>query len=256
MVQTQERISLGRYMQSLRVKKGLGLDEINRRTHVSKQNLIRLEADDHAGLPPSVHVKGFLKAYAEVLGIDPERVLQRYAEDLMNLNNLNRSYGFAGRFSFWIRLIFAFGLLSAVISLTFYSATLLSKPSKDAAEAIASGSEQDAALTGRNSILQSQGRGEDEAGSAPAVEDELSQSSNQKRLKLSITALEATQVKAIVDRQAPKTFNLKPEDRLELEASSHFNLLLDNAAGVKLYFNEKPVTLLGKAGQSVTIQLP
>jgi hypothetical protein len=50
---------------------------------------------------------------------------------------------------------------------------------------------------------------------------------------------------------------LKPGDLLELEASSGYNLLIGNAAGVQLTLNGKPVEkFLGKSGQVVTIQIP
>ena len=51
-------------------------------------------------------------------------------------------------------------------------------------------------------------------------------------------------------------FRSHPGDHLELEASSDFNLLIGNAGGVKLTFNDEPLGVLGKSGQVVNVQLP
>ncbi|KAF5429743.1 protein of unknown function (DUF4115), partial [Candidatus Methanophagaceae archaeon] len=79
---------------------------------------------------------------------------------------------------------------------------------------------------------------------------------SEKRLLLSIIAIETTWIKVIIDGQKPKEYSLKPGDRRELEASSGFNLLVGNATGVQLLLNDKPIEILGKRGQIVNIQIP
>jgi hypothetical protein len=45
-------------------------------------------------------------------------------------------------------------------------------------------------------------------------------------------------------------------EKLEMEASAGFNLLIGNAGGLKMEFNGKPVKISGKVGEVVNIQLP
>jgi hypothetical protein len=86
----------------------------------------------------------------------------------------------------------------------------------------------------------------------------LSERSNTEtlKLKLKVIAMEPTLLKVIIDGQVPKIYQLKAKDRLDLEAGKYFNLLMDNASGIELFFNETPIRLSGKPGQNVNIQLP
>jgi cytoskeletal protein RodZ len=247
MAEQLKRLSLGRSLQSLRVKKGLDLDEVSQRTHISKQNLISIEEDNFTRLPAPVHVKGFLKVYAELLELDPDRVLQYYAEDLMVWQESAGTLGSSGRFSLWPRFIFAVFLLAAVIFLTFYSATFWDHNIH----------KQPVMITKMDSLDADQKKigATSEKETKDVVSAEV-ESSSVNRHKIEVITIEPTQFKVIIDGQFPKTYQLTPKDRLELEALSYFNLLLDNAKGVKLYFNEKPIVLSGKSGQNVTIQLP
>ena len=243
-----ERLPLGRYLQSLRVKKGLGLDDLSRMTHISRQNLISIEVDDFVNLPAPVHVKGFLRAYAEVLGLNPDRVLQYYTEEMMTWQESGGIYGVPGRYGFWPRFIFAICLLVGVISLTLYSATFWDQDPK----------KQPIMMT--KTAGQEAGRGEAVAGKtadngSADISDTISPLISQQH-SLEINTIEPTHLKVIIDGQPPETYQLKPKDRLELKAESFFNLLLDNAEGVELYFDKKPIILSGKSGQNVTIQLP
>jgi cytoskeleton protein RodZ len=248
MAERPERLPLGRYLQSLRVKKGLGLDDLSRRTHISRQNLISIEVDDFANLPAPVHVKGFLRAYAEVLGLDPDRVLQYYTEEMMTWQESGGIYGSPGRYGFWPRFIFAICLLMGVISLTFYSAMFWDQdPKKQPIMMIKT--------AGQDSGHKAAGKVETVDNGTAEISGAISAIVNQ-RHQLEIITIEPTQLKIIIDGQPPKTYQLKPKDRLDLEADSFFNLLLDNAKGVELYFNNKPIILSGKPGQNVTIHLP
>ena len=76
------------------------------------------------------------------------------------------------------------------------------------------------------------------------------------RQRIHLEVVEDTWLKVIVDSLTTKEYSLAPGDTLELEADKGFNLLIGNAAGLKLTFNDDPVTIPGKSGQVVTIQLP
>jgi cytoskeleton protein RodZ len=243
-----ERLPLGRYLQSLRVKKGLGLDDLSRMTHISRQNLISIEVDDFVNLPAPVHVKGFLRAYAEVLGLNPDRVLQYYTEEMMTWQESGGIYGVPGRYGFWPRFIFAICLLVGVISLTLYSATFWDQDPKKQPIMMTKTAEQDAANKEAVKVETADNGASDISGAISSVVNQ--------RNRLEIITIAPTQLKVIIDGQPPKTYQLKPKDRLDLEAESFFSLLLDNAEGVEMYFNSKPIILSGKPGQNVTIQIP
>lgn len=253
MGQQEEPVSLGRYLRSLRVKRGLGLAEASRRTHISRQNLLLIEAEDYARLPAPVHVKGFLRTYAELLRINPERVLQHYTENLMVHENRGQESPFNGRFGFWPRLVLALTILATVIAVTLFSASLWDQPPGKHAKTVTSIRIQPPDYTGNQQLVQTN---RFSGGNSDDLSATLTGQPGISKLKLKVIALEKAQLKIIIDGQPPKVYALKPEDRLDLEAALHFNLLMDNVEGLELYFNEKRIRLDGKAGQNVTIHLP
>ena len=74
--------------------------------------------------------------------------------------------------------------------------------------------------------------------------------------RISIQVVEDTWLKVIVDSLRTNEYSLEPGDTLELDADKEFSLLIGNATGIRLSFNGKPVSVPGKSGQVVTIQLP
>ena len=88
------------------------------------------------------------------------------------------------------------------------------------------------------------------------TEGQVSDEKSQKKLRLQIVAVEDTWLKIIVDGQNARSYNLKPEDRLELEGSMYFNVMIGNATGLKILLDEKPVKIFGSSGQVVSLKIP
>jgi len=63
---------IGRILEQKRKEKGLSLDEVEQATKIRKRYLDGLEREDYAVLPAGVYAQGFLKTYANYLGLDGE----------------------------------------------------------------------------------------------------------------------------------------------------------------------------------------
>lgn len=74
--------SVGDTLKSQRETLGLSLDDIERHTHLRVHYLQALEHGEMDALPSTVQGGGMLKNYAEFLGLDPEPMLLRFADDL------------------------------------------------------------------------------------------------------------------------------------------------------------------------------
>jgi cytoskeletal protein RodZ len=61
-----------------REEKQITLDQLSRATKISKTNLTALEAGDFDRLPAPIYTRGFLRAYAREVGLDPEEVVELY----------------------------------------------------------------------------------------------------------------------------------------------------------------------------------
>jgi hypothetical protein len=73
---------------------------------------------------------------------------------------------------------------------------------------------------------------------------------------LVIEGVEDTWLKVGIDDNEPTEYYLKPGDRLELRASSQFDLFIGNAGGIRMALNGEPVTVPGTSGQVKSLQLP
>ena len=61
---------IGRVLERARKDRGLSLEEAERATKIRKRYLEGLERDDYTVLPDAVYARGFLKTYANFLGLD------------------------------------------------------------------------------------------------------------------------------------------------------------------------------------------
>lgn len=63
---------IGRVLKQARRDRGLSLEEAERATKIRKRYLAGLEHDDYTVLPDAVYARGFLRTYANFLGLDGE----------------------------------------------------------------------------------------------------------------------------------------------------------------------------------------
>ena len=75
-------VEIGQKLERQRELLGLSLEDVERHTHLRTHYLRALEAGNLDDLPSSVQGRGMLNNYAGFLGLDPERVLLRFAEGL------------------------------------------------------------------------------------------------------------------------------------------------------------------------------
>lgn len=72
--------AIGKTLKEARERLGLTLDEVARSTRIRKVRLEALENGDFDSLPSRVQVQGFLRNYADFLGLDPEQILSELAQ--------------------------------------------------------------------------------------------------------------------------------------------------------------------------------
>jgi cytoskeleton protein RodZ len=65
---------IGPILEKARKEKGLSLEEVEHATKIRKRYLAGLEREDYGVLPDAVYAQGFLKTYANYLGLDGEEL--------------------------------------------------------------------------------------------------------------------------------------------------------------------------------------
>lgn len=69
---------VGHSLKVVRERKGLALADVSARLRIRRPYLEAIEEGRFAELPGAVYVSGFLRQYAEFLGLDPDQVLKSY----------------------------------------------------------------------------------------------------------------------------------------------------------------------------------
>jgi transcriptional regulator with XRE-family HTH domain len=70
--------SIGQRLRQARERLGLSLEEAERTTRIRAQHLAALERDEFEAMPSPVQARGFLKNYADYLGLETKGLLQDY----------------------------------------------------------------------------------------------------------------------------------------------------------------------------------
>ena len=245
----RETQSFGRYLQANRLEKGISLAEVARNTRIRKDILQMIEEEDHAHLPNEVFVKGFLRAYAGAIGVNPDEAVRLYHNRLQMINQLAQSEADLQKVgkTYWQRLLLAFSAIFGIIVLSLYLFTHFQSHS---------GIEANDAPAQQQVIHQDALKPAD-ANQTPAVKSEsaVTKPAIQKYI-LKIKAMEETWMKVTIDDREPSEYNLNAGDYLELEAGTGYELLIGNTGGVALTLNDMPVDVPGKPGQVTSVSLP
>lgn len=73
--------SLGQQLKRQRESRGLDLDDVAEATKIARHHLEALEEGDLESLPGPIFNRGYVRAYAEFVGLDSERAVADYADE-------------------------------------------------------------------------------------------------------------------------------------------------------------------------------
>ena len=249
MATDKKSLSFGRYLQDIRLSKGISLETVADETRIRIDNLLLIEGENHDKLPDEVFVKGFLRAFAKAIGADEDEAVRRYQLRLKVVKKLAKSEADLKMpaATFWRRLLFCFVALLCLIFISVFSVSVFNKkPSSTGL--LKTNIEQPTDIENeRKDIFKPQYDAE------PAI---VQINNKPEKLILKITAIEETWMKIIIDGQKPNEYYLKPGDQVELEATLGYNLFIGNAGGVRLLLNSESIEVPGKSGQVVNLKIP
>ena len=70
--------TVGTTLRRAREQKRMGIAEVSRVTRIPQATLESIEHDHFDDLPGEVFVRGFLKSYAQTIGLVPDEIVARY----------------------------------------------------------------------------------------------------------------------------------------------------------------------------------
>ena len=288
MKENEQPLSFGRYLRAVRREKGIGLEKISRETRIGLETLNLIEQEDLSGLPTEVFVKGFIRSYAKAVGADADRAVAGYLQSLEKLQKSEQSEADLDRLSnrFWPHMMLAASILVVVIAGSIFALSGLQEkeaqpvvsespdlpppalPEKRAPQQPAADVQPPEAAAEPTEIpsLDTGGQIPTPAGqipTPPAIDagdvtggGDFDETPAAEKQILEITAVAETWMKIVIDDEKTKEVTLNPGDRLALEASTGYDLLIGNAAGVRMQLNGAPIEITGKSGQVRSLSLP
>jgi len=87
--------AVGKILQDAREKRGLTLDQVAGATYIRLHYLRAMEAGDFEALPSRVQIKGFLRSYADYLGLDGNGLLEMLEGGTVRLPVFSTKIGFS-----------------------------------------------------------------------------------------------------------------------------------------------------------------
>lgn len=118
---TETKLTLGQYFKLEREKRDITLEEIEKRTKISKQTLQFMEDDRIDVLPPRAFLRGFLQCIAKEFDMDGEELIRHLDEALAdydknkNTNHLRRRKRKGGLFYLVIILVIIIAIVLAAL---------------------------------------------------------------------------------------------------------------------------------------------
>src|SRR6266542_3086031 len=76
-------MDIGLGLRQARQARALSLDDISQATKISPTLLKAIENDAFDRIPPGLFTRGYLRAYARAVGVEPEGVVERYRESFL-----------------------------------------------------------------------------------------------------------------------------------------------------------------------------
>jgi cytoskeletal protein RodZ len=263
---------IGRQLREAREKLGLTLEEVERATRIRLHHLEALERGDLDALPSAVQARGFLRNYADFLGLDAESLMLRYAEALQSRSG--RRFPAAtddararanlpmqpGRFRRWLSadLFISGGVILAVLVLLVWGGSRLMDVMHQQNEA-ASGSSLASAASATASPIPSQTPTATlvlpvEVSAAPASTAGISPEplvGPVSGIQLRVLGERVAWISVKVDGRARFTGLITTGDILEYQAQDVVEIATGNAGGVRVFYNGQDQGSMGEVGQVV-----
>jgi cytoskeleton protein RodZ len=285
-----KEISLGSLLRTSREDRHIDLDAVVKATNVRRHYLEALENEEWEKLPSQVFVKGFLRSYAELLGLDTETVLDYYQKAAPRERYQPHALqGIGTRSSMWRRTITISLLVLALIGVIIYlrgngisiigqafryldtqSVTEQKEveieredvkiPDEEATETVFAGRAEIEDEQGEEIASVAEGESAQEAVVAPeegAVATEAGEEQPlSPRFILAATVIARTWLSIAVDDEPVKEYLFQPGETFRWTAEEGFDMLVGNAGGIEFSLNGSPIGDLGPEGKVVRLKLP
>jgi len=281
-----EDTSLGSLLRRSREGRHIDLDEAASVTRIRRHYLEALENEEWRKLPSQVFVKGFLRSYAELLGLDTEMVRRLYLKTCPSQKYephvLKEVRPPSGRWHLTIIIpVLALALVVATIYLKRSNISIFGKAFQyletqsiveRKGDAVQEQVDRGLEDTKKEAVLlKDEGLAEKEekpASRPESGEDTIileesfipGETKAEKPLSpqfiLTARVTSQTWIAIYIDEEPVKEYLFQPGETVRWTADKGFDILVGNAGGIEFLLNGKEVGYLGPEGRVVRVKLP
>lgn len=231
-------LGLGKKFRLARNTKRMSIDQVSAKTRISARFLRAIEEERFEQLPVGLVSRGFVRAFANEIGLDPSNAVAEYQDLIDNIGRENHPVQSNSKVKEHFLLPVAIGGL-AVLVILFYVLNVDS--ASETLLPIATPTSNQQNLNGINS-------GISPTTLTPA--STISTEEESKSLTIEISVHDTTWVSITADGRDMLSGNiLEANQRLSYTAEDLIELTIGNAAGVSLKINEHEIPSLGRQGQ-------
>ena len=249
---------VGAQLRSTREARGLTLETMAHRTRVQPRILTAIEENDLRSIPPKPFGRGFVRAYAREVGIDPERAVQDYFGQFPSATPEPapaRTDYESPQESSWVVPVTGIAVLVVLIAWGLRGG--------DAATEAAATSEA-IGTTGSNAAVTAAREASRAAAARPAPAStpasappapSAAPQATQSEVNVVLTVNAPTWVSASTDGKRAIYRVLQPGSREQLTAAKEISVLTGNAGGVELTINGRSAGPMGKPGHVRSLRI-
>jgi cytoskeletal protein RodZ len=238
---------IGEVVKKRREELGLDLLEISGDLRIRYEYLKAIEENDIERLPPDVYAKGYARAYARFLGMNPEPLVAQLENLLTARRGIEPEPASVRKKLFFPRTLYVLLVLLALVIILFvaFPRNKISQLERSVPEVPAP-----SLLRQESPVAETPER------SSPQHEDNASPPAQEQKYTLRITARQTAWLRITTDKGKTEEVLLKPAESKEWTSQKGFDLKIGNAGGVAVLLNGKDLGTLGEEGQVLRMKLP
>ena len=235
--------SFGEELRRERLVRDISLEEISSATKISVRLLKALEAGDLSVLPSPAFTRGFIRAYARHLGIDPEEKVNAYRADLAAASSpIEPPHGMA-RSRFWRARRATVGTIVGGVVAVLLVLGFIASPERQKHPTTPQAAPPPAAPVAFKNVAVSNEP-------TPILQDPADEASAPRKT-LALEFDEDSWAKIDADGETVLMGLIKRGDVRRFQARDGFRLTLGNAGAVRVSLDGRPLDPLGAAGEVI-----
>ncbi|SDN28255.1 protein RodZ, contains Xre-like HTH and DUF4115 domains [Desulfonauticus submarinus] len=269
---------IGKILKEARLSKNIDLKEVHEHIKVGIHILKAIEEGDEKSLPHPIYAKSFIQAYAKFLDLDWKKIGEEYSDLYKFDNKIDKldklPTTIEDNKKYYRQIGFYLSIIALVMVIILFFSFFSKKGNPIEESAVYNNSSQINESTPQENVLEEQSRNINETLSWAEKNNTLQKNINKNNSdinetqniekkssfistqKVEVVAEDQCWVQANLDNNKTQEYYLYPNERITIEFNNNLQLKLGNAGGVKVYLNNKEISLNAEKGEVKTLHFP